>query len=458
MRVYIIFAFLLLLAGCATSNTIHIEDVAPWYFPAVLEIEPGTTVTFDGSMAAVVHPVSTLTAPEPIHSGHYSETWSYTFTEPGIYHYICPVHPYMQGFIAVGEQLDEQDIPTSLLEWPPKSMQQEPPSGTPAVSGTGEVWLNAQFQQVPGKDKPGTIIVVDTHSWTVKNVIDDDRLNNPHNLWMSPNKKHIVQTNWFDSYVSIIDRYSGLIIKHVYVGESPAHVIADESDLYVTVQGIDGIAILDGDTYTVRETVKTVQAEHGHGMHASPGTGPHGHWLSADGELMSVANTEGASIAVWNTTSQEIIFSHGTDPLPLMAGISADGTRAWISSYLSGQFLGIDLEEQTVIANFTIGKGPVQAIPSPDGKYITVALASDAEAVILDAQTFEILKRLPSGQGAHGVTYGPKESGGWYAYVSNKFVPWITVIDMDSLDVAGYVPLGEESLGGQGILAVFDQQ
>ena len=85
-----------------------------------------------------------------------------------------------------------------------------------------------------------------------------------------------------------------------------------------------------------------------------------------------------------------------------------------------------------------------------------VALTGDASVAIINASAFELIKTLPSGAGAHGVIYGPKQNGGWYAYVSNKFVPWITVIDMDDLEVAGYVPIPKDSLGGQGILAVYD--
>jgi DNA-binding beta-propeller fold protein YncE len=174
-----------------------------------------------------------------------------------------------------------------------------------------------------------------------------------------------------------------------------------------------------------------------------------------DGKRMAVAHTEGGGISVWDAFAMKKLWEKPTDPLPLMAGISDDGRRAWISSFATGRFTAYDVDTQEVLADFTVGKNPVQSNPSPDGRFIVVPLSGDGAAAILDATTFELLAKLPSGPGAHGVYYGPKQGGGWYAYVSNKFVPWITVIDLEILEVAGYIPLPKSSLGGQGILTVY---
>lgn len=442
----------LFLLSCTTQPTVTISDTPPWYSPSVLRIEPGTTVIWE-NMGAVVHPVNTLSAPEPFTSGHFTTTYEHTFTTPGIYHYYCPIHPYMQGFIGVGQDVPLELIPSWITQ--DYAAKKHPlPGPVPSQPGNGEIWLDAQFHSIDGKEKPGSIIVIDAQTWKVKNIIDDKRLNNPHNMWLSDDGDSIYQTNWFDSYLSIIDRYSKLVLKHIYVGESPAHVITANGIIYVTLQGVDGIAVLDPVTYAITDTIKTVEGAHAHGD-VSSGAGPHGHWANANGTRIAVANTEGGSIAVWDTQTHTKIFEEDIGPIALMAGISSDGNYAWATSYAIGRFRAFDLQTKKPVADFIIGKGPVQSIPSPDGKYILVALSGDNAVAIIDAKTFELIKTLPSGSGAHGVYYGPKQNGGTYAYVSNKFVPWITVIDMDALDVAGYIPVPDDAFGGQGILVVY---
>jgi YVTN family beta-propeller protein len=410
-------------------------------------------------MAAIVHPISILDGPSKFSSSHFTKTWSYKFEKPGIYHYFCPLHPYMQGYIGVGVDVPEEIKPSWVKSWPPKSANDPVPGKLPPEPGIGEVWLDAQFQIVKGKEKPGTIVVVDARNWNVKRVIDDARLNNPHNMWLSEDKKYILQTNWFDRYLSVIDRHSGLLTKHIYVGESPAHVMTANGKIYVTLQGSDGIAVLDGKTYEIIKTIKTVDGEHSHsnlGEHNEIGTGPHGHWIDRKNKKMAVAHTEGGSISVWDLDKDIKIFEHETDPLPLLAGILGDGSFAWTASLLSGKLSVFDVDKEKLIKEISVGNGPVQAVPSPDDKYILVALSGDGSVAIIDTSNFELIKKLPSGSGAHGIIYGLKKNSGWYAYVSNKFVPWITVIDMEKLEIAGYVPIPKESLGGQGILAVYD--
>ena len=165
-----ILLFLVILGACTSGNKIVITDHAPWYFPTVMQIEPGTTVEWE-NMGAVVHPVNSLDPWGEYSSGHFTETWEHTFDEPGLYHYFCPVHPYMQGIIGVGMDVPEDMIPYLVKEWPPASADKPIPGPLPPP-GVGEVWLDAQFEEVPGKDKPGTIVVIDATTWQVKKKID----------------------------------------------------------------------------------------------------------------------------------------------------------------------------------------------------------------------------------------------------------------------------------------------
>jgi len=85
---------------------------------------------------------------------------------------------------------------------------------------------------------------------------------------------------------------------------------------------------------------------------------------------------------------------------------------------------------------------------------------------------YEIVATLFCEPGCHGVQFGAKEDGGYYAYVSSKFANDLIVIDVDEtspdhLTVVGKILLSDPSpsvsddkvtgnpgMGGQGVLAI----
>ncbi|MCE7936432.1 hypothetical protein DYH10_01400 [Candidatus Saccharibacteria bacterium CPR2] len=435
------------------SNVVTITDNAPWMNPVALEIKPGETVVWKKNTPAV-HPVMTLEGPEEFHSGHFTDSWSHKFEKPGIYVYVCPIHPYMQGIIGVGMPVPKEKLP-KWANWPPEN--KPVPAGTPAIKGSGKLWVGAQFQELKNKEKPGTIVIFNTEDWSVERVIDDESLNNPHNLWQVGD--NVIATNWFDLFASTFDSKTGDFKKKILAGESPAHIHANGDKIVVTLQGDDGIAILNSQTLEIDKKVRAPK-------------GPHGHWMSADGKLMALASTEKGMISVWDTDKNEIIFQdetiesthsdqHGSDSskhnhsLPLMAGITPNGVHAFVATHHSGKFYAYNIANQSRIASIDIGKGPVQTVPSPDGRYVFVPVSGEGSVAVISTESWNIVKKIPNiGDGSHGVFFGKNQNGGTYAYVTNKFSLWVTVIDVEKLEVAGYLPMPDGAWGGQGVLLV----
>ena len=50
---------------------------------------------------------------------------------------------------------------------------------------------------------------------------------------------------------------------------------------------------------------------------------------------------------------------------------------------------------------------------------------------IIDTTTDEVVKFVPSPAGTHGVNWGAKRGGGYYAYVTNQHANVLTIIDPD---------------------------
>ena len=87
-------------ASATTSVLVMIDNYA--FAPSSLTITAGTTVTWTNHDVAP-HDVTTTSAPVAIHSatmttGH---SFTYTFTTPGTYTYICSIHPDMRATLVV---------------------------------------------------------------------------------------------------------------------------------------------------------------------------------------------------------------------------------------------------------------------------------------------------------------------------------------------------------------------
>jgi plastocyanin len=107
-------AFLAALVSChgggpptaAPSPTVtdrHRVTISEFKFtPPMLVVPVGTTVTWQ-NLDVVPHTVTSTTATDRFNSGKlpYRATFSYTFTTPGRFQYLCAPHPGMRGVIEV---------------------------------------------------------------------------------------------------------------------------------------------------------------------------------------------------------------------------------------------------------------------------------------------------------------------------------------------------------------------
>ena len=86
-------------------------------------------------------------------------------------------------------------------------------------------------------------------------------------------------------------------------------------------------------------------------------------------------------------------------------------------------------------AGFTTSGGlPIQTPVSPNGKYVITAATLTGTITIIDTGTDELVKVLPCSAGCHGVNFGAKKGGGYYAYVASKFSNDLIVVDPDPND------------------------
>lgn len=356
----------------------------------------------------------------------------------------------------------------------------------PPIPGVGEVWVGTQFERVSGVGKPGTLTVVDAATFVVEREVSGGRdpqaagmWNNPHIMWASFPHDVIYNGNWFGRWVNKIDRQSGDVLHSVEVGEAPTHIMTDPDPdspqfgvLHVPLSADNDMVKVEDDGERLRVIDKEPT---GDGK-----THPHGHWLKCGrGEETVVPNVFkgigfAGSISILDTVSGDVLRElefDADDPLlsalqmPIAAGechvdLPGGGEvhKAYVANVVTGMVSVIDMAARDVVKNISVtltpgdelaGFGvldtlqvPIQTPVSPDGRWVATAVlsltttdrvrtgAADHVAII-DARTDELAARVGTPAGTHGVNWGAKLGGGYYAWVTNQHANVLTVIDPD---------------------------
>ena len=355
----------------------------------------------------------------------------------------------------------------------------------PKQKGVGEVWVNTQFELTVNKnhpgtaaDKPGTITVVNAKNWDIeqKIALPEINMNHPHNMWTDSKNEVVYQTQWFDSRMVVIDRETGEMIKDNFVGQSPSHVMTSPTtgNVYIAMNGEETVNEVDPMTYEVTRQISTGPTSH-----------PHGHWISSDGKYMVTPDFLSLSSTIIDLeTNQSVKAKHaGSSDNTLLIAPIATGMMGSTEKYYTADFLGntlsvintadAEIVNQIDLLAAEVGL-PIQSPVSPDDKWMVTAHligpGGPPAITVVDTSVDEIVAVLPCDPGCHGVQWGAKKDGGYYAYVSSKFSNALIVVDPKdghNAEIAGKVILTKESdtkiddriigyagQGGQGILTI----
>ena len=352
----------------------------------------------------------------------------------------------------------------------------------PPTPGVNEVWIDTQFERVSnqrdvnGALKPGTITVVDAATFRVEREINGRQAggmwNNPHNMWANFALDTVYNGNWFGQWINKIDRASGRILDSITVGEAPTHIITIPTPGAET--GVLTIPLsADNDMVKVRDSASGLQIidsePTGQGK-----THPHGHWLTCGlGDRTIVPNVftgigPAGSISILDTASGSVLrefVQNPSDPLtaPLLMPIAAGEchvngvAKAYVANAVSGMVTAINVDTQTILGNIPVTlapdgqtgldifhtlQAPIQTPVSPNERWAATAVlsltnidrqptASADHVAIIDTTTDQVVAFVSTPAGTHGVNWGAKRGGGYYAYVTNQHANVLTIIDPD---------------------------
>jgi DNA-binding beta-propeller fold protein YncE len=360
-----------------------------------------------------------------------------------------------------------------------------PPLVNPATAGVGEVWVDTQFELTRQKDKPGTATSVDATSWkpTRKVALPQVDMNNPHNMWTDQNQTVIYQTQWFDFRMSTFNRTTGRLVNDVTVGPDPSHVMTrtDTDHLHVALDGEDSPFAVVQLTPLRPRIERSINIAEGH---------PHAHWMGHDGQSMVTPNTFTADSTIYDFATDSVRAIAHVGNLPIATGMMPDDSKYYVDNFLDSTISVVDtktgavLKTINLIANYDpisgaisgpVGALPIQTPVSPDGRVMVTANILTDTITLIDTKTDTLVAMLACDGGCHGVQWGAKKGGGYYAYVSTQFSNVLDVVDpnpdnsgdLTHAAVVGRVLLktfpttatddqiiGNDGMGGQGVLPI----
>jgi YVTN family beta-propeller protein len=379
----------------------------------------------------------------------------------------------------------------------------------PHHPGVGQVWVDTQFEKMKEKTKPGTATAINASSFHVMRKVglptafNGEGLNNPHNMWTDKDQKVIYQTEWFDNRVTVFDRHSGKLLTSYDFGvngPAPAHVMTrmtpdplHKDDVHVSLNGGNDVAefspFAKGFNWSRYIPMGNTPDEPVH---------PHAHWMSADGGMMVTPNEDADNSSLYNFPNNTLQQTTTTGHMPIATGMTPDSSKYYVANFADSTISVITIVNGqpsaptniNLLANYNnpdllkpdasisgpVGGLPIQTPVSPDGKYVLTANTLTATITVIDTATDTVIGMLPCDPGCHGVQFGAKRGGGYYAYVSSKFSNRLLVVDMDHIKsgkfdkaIVGSILLAHEhgrgaamdgtisdyaGMGGQGVLPI----
>jgi YVTN family beta-propeller protein len=159
----------------------------------------------------------------------------------------------------------------------------------------------------------------------------------------------------YSGYLVFIDTEEMTLAGQTEIGSLPRDVrLGPDGDVfYVTNEGLDGIQIVDAETWELLEFIPT-------------GDGAHGLEVSRDATRMFVANRAAGTISV------------------------------------------IDAETRDVVETWQVGGSPDEMVLNPDGSQLWASNRYHGSVSVIDTTTGEVITTIATGANPHGLTYWPQ--------------------------------------------------
>ena len=130
---------------------------------------------------------------------------------------------------------------------------------------------------------------------------------------------------------------------------------------------------------------------------------------------------------------------------PYMLRVAPDGKHLWVQTVGAQTNVVLDAETMEVVRTTPTGQGPVQsAFPPHGGRYGLVTHDADTFLLVLDRDTGEAVGRVEVGAPQANASFAPDGS---VAFVAVSGGDEVVALDLAELKIAGRVPTGGQPMG-----------
>jgi YVTN family beta-propeller protein len=318
-------------------------------------------------------------------------------------------------------------------------------------------------------NQEGHITVIDLNTFeTVKEI--DTGSKSPRGIGVTPDGKMLVTANGDEGDISLIDRESGELLKRIRIGKNPEFVRVRGDFAFVSfepaaiggpppapgsaeakalekaredddaepakiavvnlkegkvVRAITGGMETEGIEFSAdgKKILVTNEADENVSVHdiASGklvakvstkkfGNRPRGIKMSPDGKTYVVSLEYGNKLVVLDTRYQ-VLKVVATGEVPYGLAFDRKGERLFVALSKGAALQVFDTKTYTEIAQAPTGKRCWHFTFTPDDRHILAACGRSNEVVILDAATYQVVKRIEDKKLPWGVVTYPKSVG-----------------------------------------------
>lgn len=269
-------------------------------------------------------------------------------------------------------------------------------------------------------NQDGGITVIDLDTMEATGNIDI-QAKSPRGIAVTADGKYLITANKDDDNISVIDRASGTLVKHIPVGKNPEFVRIYKGLVFVSTEPSSKggpppkpgeAAKDDDDDEKLPALISVVDLKKGKKVREIVG-GPEteGVEFSKDGKKLIITNEADNTITIHHFATGKLLKTISTKEYgdrPRGIKVSPDGTY-YIATLESGNKFMVMDKKFNVTRTVETGQSPYGISFDRKGERIFIASSKEKALQVFDAKTFEKIKDISTGNRCWHFSFTPDD-------------------------------------------------